>query len=67
MDFYFAEVIDMLDKLSVGLFYAEFPALKSYWARFISMENLAEAWADDAKLMKTPFNNPYAKLLNNKH
>ena len=64
LDFYFAELVDMLDKLSDGLFYAEFPSLQTYWDRFINQPNLLEAWADDSKLMKTPFNNKMAKLLN---
>ena len=64
LDFYFAENMDMLDKLSDGLFYAEFPTMQEYWERFISLENLSGAWADDSKLMKTPFNNKMAKLLN---
>ena len=54
----------MLDKLCDGLFYAEFPKLQDYWDRFVSQPNLAEAWADDAKLMKQPFNNKMARLLN---
>jgi len=64
LDFYFAECFDMLDKVSDGLFGAEFPSLQTYWERFICQDNLAEAWADDSKLMKTPFNNKMAGLLN---
>lgn len=64
LDFYFAELVDMLDKLTDGLFNAEFPSLQTYWERFIALPNLAEAWADDSKLMKTPFNNKMAKYLN---
>ena len=64
LDFYFAENLDMIDKLSDGLFYAEFPSLQTYWERFITQEGLGEAWCDDSKLMKTPFNNRMAKLLN---
>ena len=66
LDFYFAENLDMLDKLSNGLFYAEFPTLQEYWDRFIGLENLAGAWADDSKLMKTPFNNKMARFLGTK-
>jgi len=66
LDFYFAENVDMLHKLTDGLFYAEFPTLQAYWERFICQDNLAEAWADDSKLMKMPFNNKAAKLLQNK-
>ena len=64
LDFYFAELVDLLDKISNGLFNTEFPTLGPYWDRFIALPNLAEAWADDEKCMKTPFNNKHAKLLN---
>ncbi len=63
LDFYFAENLDMLNKLTDGLFYAEFPSMQDYWDRFIALENLAGAWADDTKLMKTPFNNKMARFL----
>ena len=64
LDFYFAELIDLLNAISDGLFNAEFPAMQAYWDRFIALPNLAEAWADDTKCMKTPFNNKMAKLCN---
>lgn len=65
LDFYFAELVDMLNSVSDGLFFAEFPTTQAYWDRFICLPNLGEAWADDSKLMKAPFNNTQAKLLNN--
>ena len=64
LDFYFAEILDLFDKMGDGLFYAEFPTMQTYWERFISQPHLAEAWADDSKLMKQPFNNKMARLLN---
>lgn len=64
LDFYFAELLDLLDKITDGLFYAEFPTMQTYWERFIALPGFAEAWADDSKTMKAPFNNPMAKLLN---
>ena len=64
LDFYFAELLDMLNAVSDGLFYAKFPSTREYWERFIALPGLAEAWADDSKLMKAPFNNKMAKLLN---
>lgn len=64
LDFYFAELIDLLNGISDGLFNAEFPTMQTYWDRFISLPKLAEAWADDTKCMKQPFNNKMAKLLN---
>ena len=63
LDFYFAELVDLLNAISDGLFFAEFPKTETYWERFICLPNLAEAWADDDKLMKAPFNNTQAKLL----
>lgn len=65
LDFYFAELIDLLNTLSDGLFFAEFPSTQAYYDRFFALPNLAEAWSDDTKCMKTPFNNKMAKLLNN--
>ena len=65
LDFYFAELIDLLNAISDGLFHAEFPTMQAYWDRFIALPNLAEAWADDVKCMKAPFNNKMAKLLHN--
>ena len=35
LDFYFAECLDMLNTLSDGLFFAEFPSMQTYWERFI--------------------------------
>ena len=64
LDFYFAELVDMLNTLSDGLFYAEMPSLQTYWDRFISLPRLGDAWANDDILMKAPFNNKMAKLLN---
>jgi len=64
LDFYFAEILDMLHEISDGLFYAEFQSLQGYWDRFVSLPNLGDAWTDDSKLMKAPFNNKMAKLLN---
>lgn len=64
LDFYFAELVDMLNALSDGQIYSDYPKCDAYWNRFISLPNLGEAWADDSKLMKRPFNNTQAKLLN---
>ena len=44
LDFYFAELLELLNALSDGLFYAEFQKLQTYWDRFIALPNLAEAW-----------------------
>ena len=64
LDFYFVENLDMLRTLSEGSFFTEFPSLRAYHDRMLSLNKLDQAWNDDAKLMKHPFNNPYARLLN---
>ena len=60
LDFYFAELIDMLDKISQGIFYQEFPGAKEYFDAFVALPGMAEYWQS---WMKTPFNNKMAKLL----
>ena len=62
LDFYFAETLDLLDKISAGVFYQEFPALKEYFDAFINLPGMAEYWQT---CMKIPFNNKMAKLQGN--
>ena len=64
LDFSFAEILSMLDSLSEGLFFCEFPTMQAYWDRFIALPKLAEAWTDDEKCFKSPYFNKMAKLLN---
>ena len=61
LDFYFAELLDLLDKISDGVYYQEFPAAKTYFDAFVALPGMAEYWKT---CMKTPFNNKMAKLLN---
>ena len=61
LDFYFAELLDLLNTISDGLFNTEFPTMQAYWERFIALPNLADAWEDDTKCMKSPFNKKMAK------
>jgi len=63
VDFFFAELIDFLDKISEGLYYQEFPAAKQYFEDFTNLPRVSEYWNSD-RCMKTPFNNKMAKLLN---
>lgn len=44
LDFYFAELLDLLDKISQGLFYQEFPGGKEYFDAFVSLPGMAEYW-----------------------
>ena len=60
LDFYFAELLDLLDKISQGLFYQEFSGAKEYFDTFVALPGMAEYWQS---CMKAPFNNKMAKLL----
>ena len=35
VDFFFAELLEVLNALSEGSFYNEFPLMRTYWERFI--------------------------------
>jgi glutathione S-transferase len=61
LDFAFAELLDMLDKCTEGVFYQEFPAMKEYFEAFVNLPGMAEYWQN---CQKAPFNNKMAKLLN---
>ena len=61
VDFYFAELLDLLENVSEGIFYAELPACKQYFDAFVKLPGMAEYWKT---CMKAPFNNKMAKLLN---
>ena len=61
LDFYFAELLDLLDKVSGGIFYQEFPEAKTYFDAFVALPGMANYWKT---CMKAPFNNKMAKLLN---
>ena len=41
VDFFFAELLEVLNALSEGSFYLEFPTTKAYWDRFIALPGLA--------------------------
>ena len=60
LDFYFAELLDLLDKVTEGVFYQEFPAFKEYFENFVNLPGMAEYWQN---CQKAPFNNKMAKLL----
>jgi len=61
LDFAFAELLDMLDKATEGVFYQEFPAMKEYFEAFVNLPGMAEYWQT---CQKAPFNNTMAKILN---
>ena len=44
LDFSFAELLDLLDKVSEGVFYSEFPAAKEYFDTVVALPGLAEYW-----------------------
>lgn len=60
LDFYFAELLDLLNTVSEGVFFQEFPVAKDYFETFTNLPGIAEYWQT---CMKAPFNNKVAKLL----
>ena len=61
LDFQFAENLDLLDKISEGLLFQEFPRTQEYFEAFTNLPGLSEYWQT---CMKAPFNGLSAKLLN---
>jgi len=62
LDFFFFEVIMYLDMLSGEVVKTHYTTLGAYCERFINLPGIAEAWADDSKAMKWPFNGDMAKI-----
>lgn len=63
LDFMFFENLDLLDFISEGALYQEFPGAKEYFDRCASIEKIAAYWAQD-RCLKAPFNGPSAKINN---
>jgi len=60
LDFYYAELLDLLHGITEGVFYQEFPSTKEYFDAFVNLPGMAEYWQN---CQKAPFNNKMAKLL----
>ena len=62
LDFYFFEVVEQLHHLSNSTIFEKYPSLVAYHKAFLELPGIAEAWKDDKKLMKFPFNNANAAI-----
>ena len=62
MDFYFWELVDYINFIAEGNLFDKYPTLAPYHKKFSELPGLSEAWKDDSKLMKYPFNNGHAKI-----
>jgi len=64
LDFVFFELLEVMDHVGEGIFFAQHPTLQEYSERIKQLPKFSEFWADDEKCMKSPFNNVMAKLNN---
>ena len=62
LDFIYFEAIETANWLSDNQLYQNSRNLLKFFEAITSLPNLKEAWLDDGKLMKYPFNSRYAKL-----
>ena len=62
LDFAFFELCEQLNHMASGKLFDKYPELGAYHHRFIELPGIAEAWKDDEKTMKYPFNNAFAGI-----
>ena len=62
IDFYFFELCLFLDFLSGQVVLAHYPSLQAYVERMKQLPRFSEAWADDTKTMKWPWNGDMASI-----
>ena len=62
IDFYFWELVDYINFIAQGKLFERYPTLGPYHKRFLELPGLADAWKDDEKLMKYPYNNGHAAI-----
>lgn len=62
LDFAFWETIELVNFIAKGTLFDKYPVLAAYHQRVLQLPGVAEAWADDNKLMKFPFNNANAAI-----
>ena len=60
LDFLYFECLEVTDWISEGDLKSKNPRIKEYCERMTALPNFKEAWADDTKTMKYPFNNRHA-------
>ena len=62
IDFVFFEVLEQMNHIANGGLFEKYPQLAAYHKQFLELPGIAEAWKDDEKLMKYPFNNAFAAI-----
>lgn len=62
LDFMFFELVLFLDMLSGEVVKSHYATLGAYIDRFTKLPGFAEAWADDTKTMKWPWNGDMAAI-----
>ena len=62
LDFAFFELAEQLNHMASGKLYEKYAELGAYYQRFIELPGISEAWKDDEKTMKFPFNNANAAI-----
>jgi len=63
-DFQFAELIEMVDFISEGKVFKDYPSLKGYRDHFFDLPKIKEYYANIEKCPNLPFNNKIAKINN---
>ena len=64
VDFTMFELCEMMQWISEGKLFEQYPTLESYCERVKALPGMAEFYADDTRCIKRPFNNKVAKLNN---
>ena len=64
VDFTLFELCELMQWISEGQLFTNYPNLLQYCDRVKALPKLAEFYADDTRCMKAPFNNKVAKLNN---
>ena len=64
VDFTLFELCDLMQFISDGQLFTQYPSLESFSERVKALPKLAEYYADDERCMKRPFNNKVAKINN---
>ena len=62
LDFAFFELVEQLNHMASGKLLEKYPELAPYHQSFLELPGIAEAWKDDEKTMKYPFNNANASI-----
>ena len=64
VDFTMFELCEMMQWISEGKLFEQYPVLHTYSERVKALPGMKEFYADDHRCIKRPFNNKVAKLNN---